>query len=117
MPEFQPTLFWQNRFFNAIKTSNQKEIGDKLQISQSSVSAGLKRLQPPSNWLIALLRDDYINPLWITEGNPHPKYLVPSQSVELSMSDVLSRIQAEHPGLQVSLSFHPMPAAELAAIA
>lgn len=104
--------YWQNRFFVAIGTQNQKEIAYVLNITQSSVSAGLKNPTPPATWCLALVEEKRINPKWLRFGAPHPQYLLPAITEELSMADVLQSLQKSYPGVKISVSMQPLETAE-----
>jgi hypothetical protein len=59
-------------------TRTQVQLADQLQVKQSSISDAKRRASIPDSWLVTLQRVFGVNPEWILNGDPEPRWLVPA---------------------------------------
>lgn len=69
-----------SRIFESLDVNIQSKLANALGLAQPTINYSLSRGTIPTSWLIALLRKNSLNPDWILYGEPHKKYLVPSDT-------------------------------------
>lgn len=73
------------RIYECTGVKTQTALGKVLGLKQSSVCYGFQAETIPYRWLYILLRDRNINPVWILHGEPHKRYVIPSETTELEV--------------------------------
>lgn len=71
------------RIMQHLGVCTQIELSEKFGIRQSSISDAKKRASIPDSWLIRLVRDHSLNPLWVMRGSG-AKFLVPQDEAPLT---------------------------------
>lgn len=77
--EFETTL---SRIMQSVGVRTQAELGETFGIRQSSISDAKRRSSIPDSWLIKLVTDHSLNPIWVLRGTG-AKYLVPQDQAPL----------------------------------
>ncbi|CAK7035027.1 MAG: hypothetical protein DELT_00525 [Desulfovibrio sp.] len=67
------------RITSVLGVYTQTEMADAFGIRQSSISATVRRKSIPDSWLLRLVREYSVNPLWIMRGTG-AQYLVPDEA-------------------------------------
>ena len=65
-----------SRIMNALGVRTQVELGVRLGIRQPTISDARRRDSVPDSWLVRLVADHSLNPVWVLRGSG-AKYLVP----------------------------------------
>lgn len=68
------------RIFEAPGVQGQSALAKALGISQPTSNHGFARESIPKSWLLELVMRYQLNPAWVLHGEPHKKYLVPSDT-------------------------------------
>jgi hypothetical protein len=77
--------------------NTQVKLAEFLGVRQSSISDAKRRHTIPASWLLTILTKTNLNPLWILNGDPEPKFRVPGDSngQALDVKKMRAEIEAE----------------------